>query len=40
MEHCYSYNFTKQNHKPSNIPYQGCKLFKIKLKEIVNFDEL
>lgn len=38
MEHCYCYNFTKQNGKPSKIPYQGCKLFKIKLKEFGNFD--
>ena len=39
MEHCYCYNFTKQNGKPSKIPYQGCKLFKIKLKEFGNFDD-
>lgn len=36
MEHCYSYDFTKKHHK---IPYQGCKLFKIKLKEFENFDD-
>lgn len=36
MEHCYSYDFTKKHHK---IPYQGCKLFKIKLKEFEDFDD-
>lgn len=35
MEHCYCYNFTKKHHM---IPYQGCKLFKIKLKEFGNFE--
>lgn len=36
MKHCYSYDFTKKHHK---IPYQGCKLFKIKLKEFEDFDD-
>ncbi len=36
MEHCYSYDFTKKHYK---IPYQGCKLFKIKLKEFEDFDD-
>ena len=35
MEHCYCYNFTKKHHM---IPYQGCKLFKINVKEFINFD--
>ncbi len=36
MEHCYSYDFTKKHYR---IPYQGCKLFKIKLKEFEDFDD-
>lgn len=36
MKHCYCYDFTKKHHM---IPYQGCKLFKIKLKEFEDFDD-
>lgn len=35
MEHCYSYNFTKKHDK---IPYQGCKLFKVNVKDFINFE--
>lgn len=36
MEHCYCYNFTKKHHM---IPYQGCKLFKVNVKEFINFED-
>ena len=35
MEHCYCYDFTK---KTSRIPYQGCKLFRIPVKDFKKFD--
>mgnify|MGYP003397291767 CR=1 FL=1 len=35
MKYCYCYDFTKKHHM---IPYQGCKLFKINVKEFINFD--
>lgn len=34
MEHCYCYDFTK----PSMIPHQSCKLFRIPVKDFKNFD--
>ena len=38
MEHCYSYDFSKQNYGPK-IKKQSCKLFKIRLKEFEDFKD-
>ena len=38
MEHCYSYDFSKQSHGPK-IKKQGCKLFKINVKDFINFKD-
>ena len=39
MEHCYSYNFSKHSCERFKIPYQGCKLFKVNVKEFINFED-
>lgn len=36
MEHCYCYDFTN---KSSRVPYQSCKLFKVRIKDFGNFDD-
>ncbi len=38
MEHCYCYDFTKQSYGPK-IKKQGCKLFKVNIKDFINFEK-
>jgi hypothetical protein len=39
MEHCYCYNFTKPSYG-AKIRYQSRKLFRVKVEDFVNFDDL